>query len=134
MRNALFDDNLYKYVIRDRDYNFDKYFGKKISNIDIKEILTAYRSPWQNGYAERVIGTIRRECLDHFIVLNDVHLRKILKEYFFYYNKFRTHLGLDKDSPINRPIEPISKITANPILNGLHLYVFKRFETNLVNI
>ena len=94
MRNAFFDDNPYRYVIRDRDCKFGKYFGKKISNIDIKEILTAYRSPWQNGYVERVIGSIRREALDHFIVFNEIHLREILKENFYYYNKFRTHLGL----------------------------------------
>jgi putative transposase len=125
IRNALFYDDSFKYLIRDRDCKFGKYFRRKISDVGIKEIVTSYRSPWQNGYVERVIGTIRRECLDHFIVLNEVHLREILKEYFYYYNKFRTHLGLDKDTPISRPTEPIGKITANPILNGLHHIYFR---------
>jgi putative transposase len=125
MRNALYYDNSYKYVIRDRDCKFGKYFGRKISNIGIKEIVTAYRSPWQNGYVERVIGTIRRECLDHFIVFNEAHLREILKEYFYYYNKFRTHLGLDKDTPESRPIEPYGKIARRPVLNGLHNIYFR---------
>ena len=125
MRNALFDDNSYKYIIRDRDCKFGKYFGKKIADVGIKEIVTSYRSPWQNGYVERVIGSIRRECLDHVILFNETHLNEILKEYFYYYNKFRTHLGLDKDSPISRPIEPIGKIKAKPILNGLHHIYFR---------
>ncbi len=125
MRNALYEDNFYKYVIRDRDCKFGKYFGRKISDIGVKEIVTAYRSPWQNGYVERVIGTIRRECLDHFIVFNETHLREILKEYFYYYNKFRTHLGLDKDTPESRPIESIGKIANTPILNGLHNIYFR---------
>jgi transposase InsO family protein len=125
MRNALYNDNFYKYVIRDRDCKFGKYFGRKISDVGIKEIITAYRSPWQNGYVERVIGTIRRECLDHFIVFNETHLREILKEYFYYYNKFRTHLGLDKDTPENRPIEPYGEIKSIPVLNGLHNIYFR---------
>lgn len=125
IRNALYDDTSYKYVIRDRDCKFGKYFGKKISDVGIKEIVSAYRSPWQNGYVERVIGSIRRECLDHFIVFNDGHLKGILKEYFYYYNKFRTHLGLEKDTPENRPIEPIGKVAITPVLNGLHNIYFR---------
>ncbi|MBI9060207.1 MAG: transposase [Labilibaculum sp.] len=125
MRNALYNENSYKYVIRDRDCKFGKYFGEKINDVGIKEIVTAYRSPWQNGYVERVIGTIRRECLDHFIVFNETHLREILKEYFYYYNKFRTHLGLDKDTPENRPIEPYGEIANIPVLNGLHNIYFR---------
>ncbi|MBU0476160.1 MAG: transposase [Bacteroidetes bacterium] len=125
MRNALYNDNSYKYVIRDRDCKFGKYFGEKINDVGIKEIVTAYRSPWQNGYVERVIGTIRRECLDHFIVFNETHLREILKEYFYYYNKFRTHLGLDKDTPENGPIEPYGEIKSIPVLNGLHNIYFR---------
>ena len=83
------------------------------------------RSPWQNGYVERVIGSIRRECLDHFIVFNEIHLREILKEYFYYYNKFRTHLGLEKDTPEKRPIEPFGTIVSTPVLNGLHNIYFR---------
>ncbi|MBI9060163.1 MAG: transposase [Labilibaculum sp.] len=116
MRNALYNDNSYKYVIRDRDCKFGKYFEEKINDVGINEIVTEYRSPWQNGYVERVIGTIRRECLDHFIVFNETHLREILKEYFYYYNKFRTHLGLDKDTPENRPIEPYGEIKKTTII------------------
>lgn len=125
MRNALYEDNSYKYMIRDRDCKFGKYFGRKISGIGMKEIVTSYRSPWQNGYAERVIGTIRRECLDHLIVFNESHLREILKEYFYYYNKFRTHLGLEKNTPESRPIEPYGKLANTPILNGLHNIYFR---------
>ena len=125
IRNALFEENPYKFVIRDRDCKFGKYFGKKISYVGIKEIVTSYRSPWQNGYVERVIGSIRRECLDHFIVFNEIHLREILKEYFYYYNKFRTHLGLKKDTPEDRPIEPSGVIASIPVLNGLHNIYFR---------
>ncbi|MFT5232049.1 MAG: transposase InsO family protein [Candidatus Krumholzibacteriia bacterium] len=66
--------------------------------------VTAPRSPWQNGYCERMIGTIRRECLDHVIVLNEKHLRRMLKEYFAYYHESRTHLGLKKDAPVSRSV------------------------------
>ena len=110
-------------MIRDRDCKFGKYFERKISVVGMKEIVTSYRSPWQNGYVERVIGSIRRECLDYFIVFNEEHLRRILKEYLYFYNKFRTHLGLEKDTPENRPIEPYGKIASTPVLNGLyHIY------------
>ena len=91
----------------------------------VKEIVTAYRSPWQNGYVERVICSIKREALDYFIVFNEAHLREILKEYFYYYNKFRTHLGLEKDTPEYRPIEPSGVIASIPVLNGLHNIYFR---------
>jgi len=74
----------------------------------IREVRTAPRSPWQNPYAERVIGSVRRECLNHLIVLNDSHLRRILKTYFRYYHESRTHLSLDKDAPASREIQPTS--------------------------
>ena len=125
IRNALYYDTSCKYVIRDRDCKYGKYFKRKIMGIGIKEIVTAYRSPWQNGYVERVIGSIRRECLDHVIVFNETHLREILKEYFYYYNKFRTHLGLDKNTPENRPIEPYGLMVRTPVLNGLHNIYFR---------
>jgi transposase InsO family protein len=73
--------------------------GDKKNKFGVDEIVTAYRSPWQNGYVERVIGSIKRECLDRVIILNESHLRNILFEYFSYYNKYRTHLGINKDSP-----------------------------------
>lgn len=77
-------------------------------------------SPWQNGYVERVIGSIRRECLDHVIVLNAAHLRRVLRAYADYYNNDRTHLGLEKDAPNFRPIEVDGRIVSRPILGGLH--------------
>ncbi len=77
-------------------------------------------SPWQNGYAERVIGSIRRECLDRVIILNEAHLRRVLRSYAPYYNADRTHLGLAKDSPTGRPIETVGEIVAHDVLGGLH--------------
>ena len=80
----------------------------------------ALRSPWQNGYVERSIGSIRRECLDHVIIWGEAHLRQILKAYTAYYNATRTHLGIDKDAPNRRPIERCGVIVANAVLGGLH--------------
>jgi transposase InsO family protein len=77
-------------------------------------------SPWQNGFAERLIGSIRRECLDHTIVLDEKHLRGILKNYAAYYNNVRTHRSLHKDAPISRPIHQTGIIRSHPILGGLH--------------
>jgi len=85
-----------------------------------------YRSFWQNGYVERVIGSIKREWLDHVIVLNENHLRTILKDYISYYNKYRTHLRLNKDSPEDRPIQIAGKINKIPMVNGLHHYYFRK--------
>jgi transposase InsO family protein len=99
--------------------------GKK-NSFGIDEIVTAYRSPWQNGYVERVIGTIKRECLDHVIVLNENHLRSIFTDYFSYYNKYRTHLGINKDSPEGRPIQAGGEIYKIPAVNGLHHIYFRQ--------
>ena len=88
----------------------------------IKEVLTAPRSPWQNAFVERVIGSIRRDCLDHVIVLNDRHLKRILKSYFDYYHHWRTHLSLDMDSPESRPVQSpvIGSVIDFPVVGGLH--------------
>jgi len=88
----------------------------------IKEVVTAPRSPWQNAYVERVIGSIRRECLDHVIIFDERHLRGVLSSYFQYYHSTRTHLSLDKDCPESRPIRPpeAGKIVAFPAVHGLH--------------
>src|ERR1035437_4071189 len=99
IRNLLFDYDTPKYLIRDRDTKYGRLIGGKKNRFGIDEIVTAYRSPWQNEFVERVIGSIKRECLDHVIILNENHLRIILAYYFSYYNKYRTHLGLNKDSP-----------------------------------
>jgi transposase InsO family protein len=86
----------------------------------IRDKPIAPASPWQNGFAERLIGSIRRECVDHFIVLGEAHLRRILRAYAGYYNEIRTHRSLDKDAPISRPIQRTGIINSCPIMGGLH--------------
>src|SRR5271170_2850097 len=86
----------------------------------IRDRPTSPRSPWQNGYAKRLIGSIRRECLDHVVVLSERHLRHLLLSYMKYYNGARTHLSLEKDAPFSRPVERAGQILCRPILSGLH--------------
>ena len=86
----------------------------------IRDGPVALRSLWQNGYAERLIGTLRRDCLDHVIAFNEAHLRRPLKDYADYYNAFRTHLALDKDAPLRRPVQRTRKIMTTPHLGGPH--------------
>ena len=78
------------------------------------------RSPWQNAYVERLIGSLRRECLDHVLIFGERHLRRVLQSYSVYYNETRTHLGLNKDTPLPRPIQRTGTIAATPVLSGLH--------------
>jgi transposase InsO family protein len=85
----------------------------------IRDHPIAVRSPWQNGHAERLIGSIRRECLDHMVILGEDHLRRVLKAYAAYYNHIRTHLSLAKDAPLIRPVERFGEVIARPILGGL---------------
>jgi hypothetical protein len=120
IRNILMDYDAPRFLIRDRDNKYGKLLDGKNNGFGIDEIVTSYRSPWQNGYCERVIGSIKRECLDHLIILNESHLRNILFEYFSYYNKYRTHLGINKDSPEGRPVQTEGKIDKIPVVNGLH--------------
>ena len=108
------------YLIRDRDGAYGRAVTSRLAAMGIRDHLTAARSPWQNGYAERLIGSIRRECLDHIVVFGEAHLRRILAAYAGYYNKVRTHLFLDKDSPGHRPIQRFGQLSARPILGGLH--------------
>jgi putative transposase len=94
----------------------------------IHEVLTAPQSPWQNAYAERFIGSIRRECLDHVIVFHETGLRRVLKDYFVYYERCRTHVSLEKDAPVSRPVEPpsLGLVVQIPKVGGLHhLYTRK---------
>jgi transposase InsO family protein len=93
---------------------------KRLAAMGIRDHPIAPRSPWQNGHAERLIGSIRRECLDHVVVFGEAHLRRILAAYTGYYNELRTHLSLDKDSPGRRPIQRFGQLVARPILGGLH--------------
>src|SRR3984885_1925778 len=96
--------------------NSDEVFGTH----RIRDKPTAPASPWQNGFAERLIGSIRRECVDHIIVLGEVHLRRVLKSYADYYNNFRTHRSLNKDTPVSRPVQRIGSIKSQAVLGGLH--------------
>ena len=120
--DAFPDEEAPKYLIRDRDGIYGEYFRKRVAGMGIEEVLTSPQSPFQNPYAERVIGSIRRECLDHLIVLNEDHLRRILRNYFNYYHNSRPHRSLERNSPVPREIEPPSKgkVIAIPQVGGLH--------------
>jgi transposase InsO family protein len=113
-------DETPRYLIRDRDAAYGYAVRRRLQAMGIRDRPTAPRSPWQNAYAERLVGSIRRECLDHMIVLGEAHLRRILKTYISYYNGARTHLSLKKDAPIPRSIEWIGRISSIPVLGGLH--------------
>jgi putative transposase len=111
-----------RYVLRDRDAVYGVAFSRRAQSMEIHELKTAPRSPWQNPYVERLIGTLRRECLDHVVVLNEAHLRRLLREYLIYYHGARTHLALDKDTPEPRPVEHPDQggIVGIPMVGGLH--------------
>ncbi len=111
-----------RYLLRDRDASFGSDFRSRVEAMGITEVITAPRSPWQNAYVERVIGSIRRECLDHVLIFNERHLRRVLSSYVDYYHRIRMHLSLDKDCPDPRPIMPprIGKVIAIPQVGGLH--------------
>ena len=108
------------YLIRDRDVSYGHAVTRRLAAMGIRDHPTALRSPWQNGHAERLIGSIRRECLDHVVVWGEEHLRRVLASYAAYYNELRTHLALSKDSPCYRPVQRIGQVAARPILGGLH--------------
>jgi len=116
-----------RYLLRDRDGAYGEKFRETAKGMGIREVLAAPRSPCQNSYAERLIGSIRRECLDHVIVFHEAGLRRILKGYFEYYERCRTHLSLDKDAPVSRPVEPpsIGHVIEIPKVGGLH-HLYKR--------
>ena len=111
-----------RYLLRDRDSIYSDWFRRRVAGLGLKEIVTAPQSPWQNPYAERVIESIRRECLDHLIVLNEGRLLRILRECVRYYNESRPHLGLEGNSPEPRSVEPPRRgpVFAVPVLGGLH--------------
>jgi len=111
-----------RFLIRDHDGIYGEDFRQRIQHLGIEEVVIAYRSPWQSPYIEHLIGSIRRECLDHVIVLSEAHLLRILHDYFAYYHEARTYLSLDGNAPIPRAIEPAQcgKVIASPHVGGLH--------------
>jgi putative transposase len=111
-----------RFLIRDRDAIYGVDFRRRVKGMGIEEVITACRSPWQNPFVERLVGSIRRECLDHVIVLNEAHLIRILTSYFEYYHLSRTHLSLERNAPEPRDIEPPEKgkVVAIPHVGGLH--------------
>lgn len=117
-----------KYLLRDRDGKYGEDFVRRVESLGIKQVLISARSPWRNPYVERVIGSIRRECVDHTIIVNERHLRRVLREYFQYYHSYRTHLGLMKECPKPRPVEPpeFGPINSEPIVGGLHHRYFRQ--------
>lgn len=120
--DAFPNDTAPRWLHRDRDNTYSETFRRRVAGMGIAEVVSAPASPWQNPYAERVIGSIRRECLDHVIVLNQAHLHRVLTIYSHYYHRSRTHLGLEKDAPDPRPVSPTSTgpIIVIPEVGGLH--------------
>src|SRR6202140_4220975 len=108
------------YMIRDRDRIYGTIVARRLRAMGIRDKPIAPASPWQNGYAERLIGSIRRECLEFIIVLGEQHLRRILKNYSDYYNGVRTHRSLNKDAPVSRQVQRSGVINSRAILGGLH--------------
>jgi transposase InsO family protein len=109
-----------RYLIRDQDGIYGVALRRRLGAMGIRDRPIARGSPWQNGFAERLIGSIRRECLDHVIVVGEAHLRRTLRSYCRYYNEIRTHRSLDKDAPLWRPVQSVGTIRSRAILGGLH--------------
>ena len=109
-----------RYMIRDRDRIYGAVVTRRPRAMGIRDKPIAPASPWQNGFVERLIGSIRRECVDHIIVLGEAHPRRILKSYARYYNETRTHLALDKDAPVSRPVQRPGVVRSLALLGGLH--------------
>ncbi len=126
--DAFPNDTVPSALLRDRDTVYGAAFRQRVKGMGIGEVLTAPSSPWQNPFAERLIGSIRRECLDHVLVLSERHLRRTLTRYFGYYHRARTHLSLDKDAPDGRPIEPpeLGPIIPMSEVGGLHHRYIRR--------
>lgn len=108
------------YLLRDNDAAYGRVLTRRLRAMGIRDRPITPRSPWQNAYVERLIGTIRRDCLDHVLIFGEQHLRRVLELYALYYNRTRTHLGLDKDTPLGREIQCFGTVTAMPVLFGLH--------------
>jgi len=121
-------DTAPKYLLRDRDAVYGAWFQRRVRSLGMEQVLTAPRSPWQNPYVERVVGSIRRECRDHVIVFSEGHLRRLLTSYFRYYHCWRTHLALAMDCPEPRPVLPPERgaVIAFPEVGGLHHHYERR--------
>ena len=121
-------DNAPRNLLRDRDHIYSASFRQRLRNMGIEEVITAPRSPWQNPYVERLIGSIRRECLDHVIILHERHLKRLLTEYFQYYHHWRTHRALDMDCPVPRLVQrpEVGLIREVPEVGGLHHHYERR--------
>jgi transposase InsO family protein len=122
MIEAFPEDTAPRWVVRDRDAVYGEVFRRRLASMGIGEVRSSPRSPWQNPYVERLIGSIRRECLDHMIVFGERHLRRVLAEYVVYYHGARTHLALEKDAPTPRPRQALTDgdVVAVPQVGGLH--------------
>jgi putative transposase len=120
IREAFPFDIAPRYLLRDRDRIYGQEFRVQMEVMNINEVLSAPRSPWQRAYVERVIGSIRRECLDHVITFNEQSLRRTLRSYFSYYHRSRLHLSLEKDSPESRRVHTVGSVIAIPEVGGLH--------------
>jgi len=128
MRQALPGGHSYKYLVRDNDSMFEGGFTEFLCNLEIEDKKTRKRSPWQNGFCERAIGSIKRELVAKIIPLNEKHLRKILRSYFKYYNEDRTQLGIGKDTPRGRLKEerPLGTVKAVNRVGGLYSRYYRR--------
>jgi putative transposase len=119
--DAFPEDTAPRWLLRDRDRIYGDAFRRRVAGMGIAEVVSSPASPWQSPNVERLIGSMRRECLDHVIVVNHAHLRRVLRAYITYYHRSRTHLGLDKDTPEVRPVcPPPGRIVATPEVGGLH--------------
>jgi putative transposase len=119
-----------RFLIRDNDKIYGAYFQDRVDGLGLEQIRTAFRSPWQNGFAERWIGSLRRDCLNHVIVVNERQLRRVVRSYVDYYHRDRTHLGLEKDTPKGRSLESrkMGEVVANPRVGGLHHRYSREFR------
>jgi len=109
-----------RYLIRDRDGNYGSVVRRRLRAMGIRDKPISVGSPWQNCFAERLIGSIRRECVDHLVVFGEQHLRRVQRSYALYYNEARTHRSLNKDAPLSRPVQPIGRIVSHALVGGLH--------------
>jgi Integrase core domain len=122
-----------QYIVRDRDCVYGDVVIRRLRAMGIRDRPISPRSPWRNGYSERLIGSIRRDCLDHVVVFGERHLRHLLNSYQKYYNEARTHLSLHKDAPVPRAVQTVGLPLAMPVLGGLHHQYFRAYVSDKDN-